>query len=325
MKNRFDILRSPSMLLAAAVATVALSGCGDSGASGQGDDSSVGSSNTGGSDSTASGGNRADNTGGSNASGGSGGGVGGSGGSDATGGSAGSSSGGQGPVDDGLGIRSCLPAFLDVCSPDINFTNEEPDGRGAMFDRVIPDPETTMKDITCTVCSILYRSPDEIPSRRRHTTVNLTIKDHWALASAGGNSIDFDVKHIERYNDEERALLEFRGVLVHETVHLYQNFDGGIGIIEGVADFVRIRVGLYEPGRRRSGGSWNAGYTTSGFFYSWLAGPSIYHSDGRIPNDPDIGWAINQQAGEGWSTSVFEERLGESVDTLWNEYQRAIQ
>jgi hypothetical protein len=238
---------------------------------------------------------------------------------------------GGAPVDGGgmagdIGPTSCLPLFMEACTPDIKFTNQEPEGRGSMFARVIPDPVAAMQDAACTVCSILFRSPDEIPRDKRHSVLNLTVLDHTAVASAGGNSIRIDVKHIARFQDPAKALVEFRGILVHETTHLYQNYGNG-GLGEGMADFVRIRVGLYEPGRRRPGGSWTDPYTTSGFFFSWLAGPGIYHDDGRDPHDIDIGYKINKRIGEGGPSAIpalFMETFGKDVESLWDEYQADI-
>ena len=76
--------------------------------------------------------------------------------------------------------------------------------------------------------------------------------------------------------------------------------------------------------RASPGGAWTDAYTTSGFFFSWLAGPGGLQPDGRVPADPDIGWAINQQMKDSWSEQVFEERLGMTVDQLWAEYQNVI-
>jgi hypothetical protein len=238
---------------------------------------------------------------------------------------------GDNPPDDGFGPHTCLPALKEACSPEIVFTNDEPEGRGKIFAQVIPDAETFMQDVTCTVCSILFRSPDEIPEDRRHETVNLHLMVNENLADTGGNTIRFDLNYIDGFKDDpEGALLEFHGVLVHESTHLYQNYGNG-GLGEGMADFVRIRTGLYEPGRRQAGGNWTDPYTTSGFFFSWLAGPSVYHADGRDPHNVDIGYLINKtigQNGSGGSDGQFgvpqllKEQFGEDVDTLWNEYQQ---
>ena len=131
---------------------------------------------------------------------------------------------------------------------------------------------------------------------------------------------------LRNYTDPDDAYFEFVGVLVHEVAHMYQFNDGEAGLVEGMADFVRIRAGHHRMSRRGTGGAWNDAYTTGGFFFSWLAGPGGLQEDGRVPADPDIGWAINQQMNRdvGWSQQVFIDRFGVDVDTLWNEYQAAL-
>lgn len=226
----------------------------------------------------------------------------------------------QGPV-------SCQPAFETACKPDINFDNQHANGGGALFNQLFPDIVSEMKDVACTVCSILYRSPDEIPQNRRHETINLTIDAHDGVAYASGNSITISVNHLQNYTNPDSAAVEFRGVLVHETAHLYQNYGNG-GTGEGMADCVRLRVGLYPQGRCNPGGSWRDAYTTSGCFYSWLTGPSSYHAIAHPNSDPDLPYKINAAlagtSGEGAYTAasnLLETSFGQNVDTLWTQYQ----
>jgi hypothetical protein len=219
---------------------------------------------------------------------------------------------------------ACNPAFAaaNKCNPPIVFMNEEADGDGAMFDQVIPDPVATMKDVVCRVCTLLYRDPAEVT--RAPSMIRLRIYDFDGVANAGGGVISFSSRHIANYDEPDDARFEYVGVLLHETTHLYQFDDGGGALVEGMADFVRIRAGHHRLNRRQRGGAWTDPYTTSGFFFSWLAGPGGLQPDGRVPADPDIGWAINQQMKDSWSEQVFEERLGKSVDELWTEYQDAV-
>jgi hypothetical protein len=240
-------------------------------------------------------------------------------------GAAGGAGGGSG----GMGGSSAEPEACDTafaaagkCDPMIEFQNDEADGDGAMFDQVIADPIGAMKAVACQVCTLLYRDPDEVT--RNPAMIRLRIYDFDGVANAGGGTINFSSRHIANYDDPEDAEFEYLGVLIHETTHLYQFNAGGGALIEGMADFVRIRAGHHRMSRRNVGGAWTDPYTTSGFFFSWLAGPGGLQVDGREPADPDIGWAINQQMDGNWSEQVFVDRLGESVDTLWDEYQDAI-
>jgi hypothetical protein len=221
--------------------------------------------------------------------------------------------------------EGCNPAFLAArkCAPQIEFQNDAADGDGAMFDAVMPDPVTTLGTIACQVCTILYRDPAEVT--RNPSTIRLRVYDFDGVANAGGENINLSSRHVANYRDPDDALFEFIGVLLHEATHLYQ-FDGGSGaLVEGMADFVRIRAGHHRMNRRGPGGAWTDPYTTSGFFFSWLAGPGGLQKDGRPEADPDIGWAINQaMRGDDFDPRVFEDRLGENVDALWQEYQNAL-
>lgn len=209
------------------------------------------------------------------------------------------------------------------CNPKIEFQNDAADGDGAMFDKVIPDPVTLLEGIACQVCTTLYRDPAEVT--RNPATIRLRVYDFEGVANAGGGNINLSSRHVANYRDPDDALFEFIGVLLHESTHLYQ-FDGGGGaLVEGMADFVRIRAGHHRMNRRTRGGAWTDAYTTSGFFFSWLAGPGGLQSDGRAKADPDIGWAINRaMRGDSFDEQVFVERLGKDVDALWQEYQDAL-
>lgn len=242
------------------------------------------------------------------------------------GGVAGQSAGGQGGSGGSnlglFGPTSCLPAFEGVCKPIINFENQDP-GNSGNFDAVIQDVQAEMQDAICTVCSILYRTPDDLP--RMHDTVNFIIDNHDGVAYAGGNSIHLSTGHIQNYGDPESAYVEFKGVMVHESTHLYQvnggNSDGAL--IEGVADFVRVRAGYYGPGRCGGGDSWDGAYTISGCFFSWLAGPCEYHDVFQPQNDLDIGYRINLIINEGKSAvqDEIETTFGTDVSTLWTQYK----
>ena len=254
-------------------------------------------------------------------------------------GSGGESTGGAGTGgDEGTGGEpalpyghvSCSPVFEEACKPPIEFENQEPEGRGKIFNTVVPDVVATMQDTACTVCSILYRDPSEIPANKHPSKIRLVLDFHGGVAQAGGDQIQFDLNYINGFTNkpEAEAKTEMLGVLMHETVHLYQNYGNG-GTGEGMADYVRIRTGLYGPGRRGAGGSWKDAYTTSGFFYSWLAGPCEYHMDGRAEHNKDLGYLLNEVLGMGGDhydnvNSVLQQEFGKSADELWTEYQNAL-
>lgn len=262
-----------------------------------------------------------------------------SGGSSAGGGgsSSGSSAGGGGSGAGGsggalgmpYGVVSCQPAFEAACKPTIELMNGDPNGRGKVFTNAVPNVEATMKDIACTACSMLYRNPSEIPQNKHPSTIKLVLSEYDGVARAGGGTIEFGLNYISGYAgvSAEQTKREMLGVLQHETVHLYQNY-GDVGTGEGLADLVRARTGYYERSRWRKGGSWKNAYTDSGFFYSWLTGPCVFHSETRPVHDLDLPYKLNKvlanvdgDAAYVAVDALLQELFGKSADDLWTEYQ----
>ncbi len=240
------------------------------------------------------------------------------------GGSAGSSA--IGP----FGIVSCQPAFETACKPKIEFTNGDPTGKGKVFTDVIPDVEATEKDLACTTCSILYRTPSEIPQGKMPATIKIVLDTHGGVAQTGGATIQFDLNYINGFagRPADQVKQEMLGVLQHETVHIYQNYGNG-GTGEGVADLVRARTGYYQKNRWRSEGDWKTAYTASGNFYSWLTGPCSFHTQFYSAHDLDFPYKLNKalagKSGDAAFTAVSDltqQLFGKSPETLWTEYQK---
>jgi hypothetical protein len=200
------------------------------------------------------------------------------------------------------------------------------------FTDALPDLETTMQEVACIACSMLYRSPDEIPQELRHPKIDLYIEDTggilaYAVAQERFIAVDqYYVQYFAEGSTPQEEAVEFRGVLQHEVVHLYQNY-GEFYTGEGMADWVRLRVGLYPPGRCQPGGTLMDGYTTTGCFLSWLTGPSVYHSNSHPALDLELGYEINTvlgEQGEPGLSVLLMEKFGADVDTLWNQYQNDL-
>ncbi len=300
---------------------------GEGGSATGGDTGTAGASPTGG---APSGGVGA--TGGvSSSTGGASGGTGGaSGGSAGIGGTAGASGGAAGSGTVGqFGVMTCQPVFETVCKPKIVFINDDPNGKGKVFTNVVPDVETTMKDITCTACSMLYRSPSEMPKNEQPTTVTVHLQAYGGVAQTGNATIQFDLNYINGYANKSEAITkqEMLGVLQHETVHIYQNY-GNNGTGEGMADLVRTRTGYYQRSRWVKGGSWKTPYTSSGFFYSWLTGPCAFHSENYPQHDLDLPYKLNlalagtrDDASFTAVNNLLMKTFGKDADTLWAQYQ----
>ncbi len=264
-----------------------------------------------------------------------GGGVGGGAGAGGTGGSAGS---GGNTVGD-FGVISCQPAFETACKPNINFVNDDPNDRGKIFTDAVPDISTTEKDLACTVCSMLFRQPSELPQQPKTITVHLSSTYGGVAATTATNAnIEFSLAYIKSFAAGKSAALikqEMLGVLQHETVHVYQfgsgNADGHYGSNgtgEGMADLVRTRTGYYQRNRWVKGGSWHDPYTTSGFFYSWLTGPCAFHKENYPQHDLNLPYKLDEAlkgtSGDGAFTAVdklLTATFGKNADALWTQYQ----
>lgn len=70
---------------------------------------------------------------------------------------------------------------------------------------------------------------------------------------------------------------EIEGVVVHELVHCFQHNGRGAcpgGLVEGIADWVRLGAGLGAPHWRRGAvpDRWDQGYERTAYFLDWLEG-----------------------------------------------------
>lgn len=111
------------------------------------------------------------------------------------------------------------------------------------------------------------------------------------------------------------------GVLVHELVHCFQHNGRGTcpgGLIEGIADWVRLRADLGAPHWRRDAvpDAWDQGYEKTAYFLDWLEGR---FGDGTVR-------AINEalRVGRYEKKGFWEGLLGADIDTLWKEYLRHV-
>lgn len=216
------------------------------------------------------------------------------------------------------------------------FEDKAPETAGSdIYRRIIPRPESYIKEQARTVLATLYTSPkDSIP---RVYQIHYTLEDiEGVSAKSGGNgyvSIFYSTRHIEQsfgQNDTAKVLFETRGVLLHELTHAYQLEPQGVGsygdsstfraFIEGMADAVRIANGGFEgPSARPKGGSYMDGYRTTGYFLVWL----------RDHKDAEFLRKFNRSALEvvPWSfDGAVKHILGQdcNIDQLWREYQIAV-
>lgn len=181
-----------------------------------------------------------------------------------------------------------------------------------------------------TVLTTLYKptpTNSHIPPTR---SVTLVLRSMPGVAYTTGSALDDDHKEIHFSLDyikdhipadpPNRQHDEIKGVLVHEMVHCWQwNALGTApgGLIEGIADFVRLKAGLSPPHwKKEQGGDWDAGYQHTAYFLQWLEDccgeGTVRKINGRLKE-------------EKYDEEEFWNRLfGENVGELWEEYSETL-
>ncbi|KAJ4837472.1 hypothetical protein Tsubulata_013184 [Turnera subulata] len=150
--------------------------------------------------------------------------------------------------------------------------------------------------------------------RKNVARVPLFIDDMEGVAYASNDEIHFGAAYLQGIQGDIKP--DFIGVLHHEMTHIWQ-WDGSkgtkapVGLVEGIADFVRIRAN-YAPTswKRGQGSKWDEGYSVTALFLDYC-------------NDLRNGFVaeLNKKMRETYSDNFFVELLGKPVDQLWREYK----
>lgn len=240
------------------------------------------------------------------------------------------STGGAAAAGGGGGTGGSIdPALDEACTPTFTLELEDTGPNGQLFVDAIPDPEAFVQEIGRTVCKILYRHADEV---RDANHITLLIRDDpaagWKSGDVGDITVMVSSNHLATIAAQgDDVAEEIKGILLHEMTHMYQNDDKAPGegdyvnignVIEGIADFVRIRAGSPPLGAKPAkSGVWDdQGYWKPAYFLLWI---DVQY--------PDFLYQLNlaMKAGDGlsWSPDTIETITGQSVDALWTEYQSA--
>jgi hypothetical protein len=104
-------------------------------------------------------------------------------------------------------------------------------------------------------------------------------------------------------------------------VHCYQYNGKGTapsGLIEGIADFVRLKAGLAPPHWRgpseELGKKWDSGYQRTAYFLRWL---EEQHGPGTVSKINETMRADKYDEATFWE-SIFG--AGNGIDVLWKKY-----
>ncbi|XVE66772.1 hypothetical protein DITRI_Ditri08aG0105700 [Diplodiscus trichospermus] len=158
---------------------------------------------------------------------------------------------------------------------------------------------TARKNVPSVSLFIVNNLPPEIP------------------AATGNNEIRVSDKHIEAFSGDQLKP-EFNGVLYHEMTHVWQWNGNGQkddslgGLIEGIADFVRLKANYIPAGWAKpgDGNRWYDGYSVTARFLDYCEGLK-----------PGFVAELNKKMRDGYTTDFFFQLLGKTVDQLWTDYK----
>jgi hypothetical protein len=170
---------------------------------------------------------------------------------------------------------------------------------------------------------LLYFQP-ACPTTTLPTTrsVTLILRDMGGVAYTTGSDLDDDHKEIHlslsyiAKQPATRCCDEITGVLTHELVHCYQynayqTCPGGL--IEGIADWVRLRCNLCPPHWKPSvDGGWDQGYDSTAYFLEYL---ELRFGEGTVSR---MNEKLRLQRYH--EKHFWVELVGRPVDGLWQDY-----
>jgi hypothetical protein len=243
------------------------------------------------------------------------------------------------------------------------------------FLRLIPDPSSVLKSALSVIVTHLYTSPSKLDSNSRTNhirpsftpsipptrSVTVILHDFSGVAYTTGTDLDSDHKEIHfslSYIDKTTSsfkdpLSELVGVLTHELVHCYQHTSppssdpesipqAPSGLVEGIADFVRLKASLNPPHWTRPScaadlpESWDQGYEHTAYFLEWLEDVKIgtgaigmlndrllrvgYVGEGTDDSDKEKGNKNDAGPDGGKENTFWVGLFGLGVLELWRQY-----
>ncbi|KAF7127174.1 hypothetical protein RHSIM_Rhsim11G0159000 [Rhododendron simsii] len=150
--------------------------------------------------------------------------------------------------------------------------------------------------------------------RKNVNKVSLFIDSMDGIAYTTNNEIHYSANAIQQSTGNIKT--GFAGVIYHEMTHVWQWNGNGQptpgGLIEGIADFVRLKAG-YAPShwvKPGQGDRWDQGYDVTAKFLDYCEGLR----SGFVAE-------LNKKMRTGYSGNYFVELLGKTVDQLWSDYK----
>lgn len=192
-----------------------------------------------------------------------------------------------------------------------NNATSTPGGTRFNNEITIPYSEQILQLASKFILKIFNESDEQ--SRKSVAQITMIVESLDGVAYTEDDSIHVSSEYIANYVGDVRT--EIIGVLYHETTHIWQWGGKGEtpgGLIEGVADYVRLKSG-WAPAhwvKRGTGKRWDEGYAVTAYFLEYCNGIK----DGFVGE-------INGLMKDGYSDEYFVQILGKNVDDLWNDYK----
>lgn len=149
--------------------------------------------------------------------------------------------------------------------------------------------------------------------RKSVDVVTVIIESMDGVAFTSANKIHVSANYIAGYSGDVRA--EITGVLYHEMTHVWQwngNGQAPGGLIEGIADYVRLKAGFVPSHWVKAGGGdrWDQGYDVTARFLDYCNSLR----DGFVAD-------LNAKMRTSYSSNFFVELVGKTVDQIWSDYK----
>ncbi|XP_071729953.1 uncharacterized protein [Rutidosis leptorrhynchoides] len=211
-------------------------------------------------------------------------------------------------------ITIFLATLQLIAAVDYTVTNTAATTAGGIkFTQDIGDEYTTqtLNSATNFIWTTFDQTSDS--DKKDVSQVNVFIDDMDGVAYTSNNEIHVSAKYIQGYSGDVKT--EITGVLYHEMTHVWQwngNGQAPGGLIEGIADYVRLKAGYapshwVQPGQ---GDRWDQGYDVTARFLDYCNGIR----NGFVAE-------LNKKMRGGYSDGFFVDLLGKTVDQLWDEYK----
>ncbi|KAL3730024.1 hypothetical protein ACJRO7_027087 [Eucalyptus globulus] len=133
-----------------------------------------------------------------------------------------------------------------------------------------------------------------------------------AIATTRDNIIRLNADYLRHYQGDIKE--EFAGVAYHEMTHVWQWTGNGMALINGTADYVRLKGGYASKGwpRKGSGSRWDDDYAVTAYFLNYC-------------NDLEHGFVaeLNALVKYSYSETFFIPVLIKYLHDLWRDCKLA--